>query len=140
MALTPRKEERAALIELLEAEWDTPDALASALLKESFRLLQERDLWGLAVDHAGLRVVYGPFATEGDVERAHKALGVGVGYVGKMYAAAGVLRQDVEPLLGLCAACAHPKGVHDHPKAWGRCMAGTTQKENPACPCKQYVK
>ena len=138
--LAPRKAEIVALVGLLERDWDTPEALASALLKHSFELIQARDLWGLAVDHAGLRIVYGPYATEGDVERAHKALGVGVGHVGRLYAAAGTARQDTEPLLGLCVTCRHPKGTHDHPKSMGYCLAGASHRDKPACDCKQYTK
>ena len=138
--ITPRKDEKAALVELLERDWDTPEALATAVLKEAFNLIQQRDLYGLAVDYAGLRVVYGPFATEGDTERAAKGLDGGVAFIGKMYAASGTTRPEDSPHLGACATCSHPKGTHDHPKSIGYCMAGATNRKQPACPCTQYVK
>ena len=140
MALTPRAAEKTAMVELLEGEWDSSDALATALLKKAFEVFQERDLWGLAVDYAGLRVVYGPYATEGDVGRAHKALAVGVGYVGRLHAAASTAtREDTQPTLGLCGGCGHVKGTHTHPRSMGYCLAGASHKDARPCPCQQYT-
>lgn len=131
MSFTPRKDERAVITALLEADYDTADALATAVLKRSFELLQQRDLVGLAVTFAGLTTAYGPFPSVGDAERAYKRHGVGVAYVAPLW---GVhrLTPDVLSAFDPDCTCHHNKGVHTHARSAGRCAV-------TRCDCTTYV-
>ena len=77
VTITPRKDEWAPVVEMFEsAEYDTPEALARAIVKHVAAQLLERD-WYLTVVKVGesaagdpLQVVYGLSATERQAENA----------------------------------------------------------------------
>lgn len=72
MAITPRKHETDAVVEILESgAFDDPGQMAAAIVKRVAQLIQERD----GKDGVGLYLVvlegapFGPFYTAGDAER-----------------------------------------------------------------------
>jgi hypothetical protein len=72
MAITPRKHETSAVVEILESgAFDNPDQMAGAIVKRVAQLLQERD----GKDGTGLYQVslegapFGPFYQEADAYR-----------------------------------------------------------------------
>lgn len=136
MTLTPRADERKALVELLEQDWEDADALAGALLKRAFELLQSRTLYGLRWNVGGGTLAVGPFAQERDAERWHKGQG-GEGAVALLHGPGRFPRP--EKTAPVVCTCGHPKGTHDHAKGKGWCWANTKDKNNRKCDCTQYV-
>lgn len=137
--ITPRKEERAAIAELLDAEFDSADALANAVIKKAFELFQVRRLYVVAAGNLeGPRALVGPFATMADAKRA----GDNGGYLLATPLTLWPIEflepiQDPDPLPA--CVCKHTKGEHDHQKGRGWCWAtGGSTKTGNACGCKAY--
>lgn len=67
MRLTPRKAEVDRVVEVLKSsEYDTPEAMAKAVLKLAGEVVAHRETW-LVVDWPAL---FGPFASANDAEKA----------------------------------------------------------------------
>lgn len=141
MALTPRAHERDAIVALLESDHESADALAGAVIKKAFELIQRRHLFtALVGDEQGVGV-YGPFATPADAERAARSADFGPSSVrvGRMWAPE-LLSLPVLVVAGMCGACGHPKATHEHQRGQGRCWALTARKNARGCACDQYVQ
>ena len=144
MSFIPRRNETDLLVGILEQTtpdgrpfWETPEELAKAVLKQSFTVIQSRSLVFVNWRVAGGHIQVGPFASQGDALRWHATVG-GEGTVHTL-TGPGVL-VDPRGAAAECAACGHAKGVHDHPKAYGRCMAGHVKIDGPGCECRAFVK
>ena len=139
MSLTPRKDEVAALVELLDLDWDSPEALAKAFLKRSFELIQQRTTYLVAVPNGQMSSVYGVFATAADAKRAGDASMFGRAFYVRPLWGTPELQENQEAGARLCKTCNHPKGLHDHPKTAGRCVQGVgPSKSIQPCTCTQF--
>jgi hypothetical protein len=142
--ITPRRTETDALVELLDKQtddghpfWETPEELAKALLKQAFTAIQGRSLVFVNWRVAGGAIQVGPFATQADALRWH----AGVGGEGTVHTLTGPgVLVDPRGASSACAACGHAKGLHDHPKAYGRCMADHKHIDGPGCACGTFTK
>lgn len=140
MTITPRKNEREAIVELLEMDHESAEALAGLVLKKAFELTQRRNLFTVLVGERDGVAVYGPFATPSDAGRAARSADFDPSKVrvGRMWAP-GLLTVSVPMEAGLCADCGHPKATHEHARGQGRCWALTADKNARGCVCNQYV-
>lgn len=144
MSFLPRKAEVTPLVDTLERQtddghpyWETPEELAKAVLKQSFTLIQGRSLVFVNWRVAGGAIQVGPFASQKDALRWHATVG-GEGTIHAL-TGPGVL-VDPQGTTAECAACGHSKGLHEHPKTAGRCMAGHKSINGPGCECRGFVK
>lgn len=136
--ITSRKEERQAIVALLESDsFESADRLADALLKQVFQLLQQRSLYGLRWGMGGGVVPVGPFATERDAERFYRERGSDApSAVCKLFGPDLFREPDLQ---NRSCTCGHVKALHQHEKGAGWCWAlgGTLKKGNP-CGCKAF--
>ena len=152
MPLVPRKAEIKQVVEVLEDPgYESADAMARALLKLTYRLLQERDWWVAGWQESNPREngvrwnhLYGPFASHTD---AYKALLIGVA-VGPDGVQRGIFKvngiaaaEDLlaaldsdESALDPTCTCGHRKSNHNVPGAGPGCYA-----PRHVCQCRQFT-
>jgi len=73
-----KKNEREALVELLDQDWDDVEELANAVFKQSVELFLARDLWLVWVGaDASKPQPFGPFLTRGQALKSigHEVIG-----------------------------------------------------------------
>lgn len=112
--MIPRKDEIAAVVKQLEADHASADAAARAVIKEFWRVFQQRDTWAIVVPlpEMGSVIMYGPFGDRGEATRGIKLLS---GIDGKYHiirlrpvGTAEVPQGDSR----YCPDCKHPKFAH----------------------------
>ena len=145
MALTPRKEEVSAVVEVLEFD-DHEDSvsMAKALIKVIAELLQQRDGYGVAIGLRtdDLRLPHGPFYTILEAKRVAKeaeARGL-VSFIAPLLGAGNALRDDEEAKAKRCI-CGHPAILHGSaikPKAVTSIGCGVYLRDKSKCSCKSY--
>jgi len=139
VSLTPRKEEKQVIIDLLETSFDSADKLAGAILKAAFDLFQQRDLYLLAasnrIEEKG--AAFGPYASERDAERASRDSVYGYGRAIPLWNV-GLLRAAPPSVDKEMCKCGHPRGTHEHPKTHGVCMANARSMKSRPCPCDTF--
>lgn len=132
--ITPRSAEVKALAELLESgEYETAEALAKAVFKLSYDLMLDRDwhLYGMRFSSGPTVVCWGPFSSEKEAERfagkltlaaddAVVNMAIPIFSVNRQLAK--VIEADTPPDRNPMCRCGHPKGIHEHDKAMGRCQ------------------
>jgi hypothetical protein len=141
MALTPRKDEVAAIAEILEdPEWASGEAMAKAVLKQAWELFQLRTTYayGWRDKGGGETYCWGPFLSESQVQKFGEKIGLTRGEHGAfMLSSPGALLERLEKgdsgNIITCTTCHHPIGAHEHPKLYGRCAV----KE---CTCQTATK
>lgn len=140
MSITPRKNEVAAVVKILEDE-SHPDATAAAkaVIKQVFALLQEREMAAFSwrIGPGAPVITWGPFTSPNEAQKWGSALSTGgEGLVTTLYSptalTARVLESE-EPRVGVCTTCGHPWGTHQHEKKKGVCMLDT-------CSCTYMTK
>lgn len=152
MALTPRKEETAALVEILESgAYDDPTQMAGALLKRSAQLLQERD----GKSGTGLYVVslggapFGPFYTAADAERFTRHADTELGLEGRTFRLWAPTTYDLDEkhqaqIKAEGCVCGHTRERHVEKKRrqgvqYAEC--GVWNRSTRAwCPCRNYQR
>lgn len=77
---TLKKDERAALIDIFDQEYESPEELAKVVWQTVGQCLRARDGWVAVLDFSGIQVAHGPFWREAD---ARKAAGEWAGAMGK---------------------------------------------------------
>jgi hypothetical protein len=133
----PRKAEIESLVSLLEGgEYETSTDLAKVLLRESARLLSERDAYGVAIGLKtdDLRIFYGPFYGKSEalkVAGAARDRGL-VAFVAPLVAPSRALSD--EEVVTSCQ-CGHVKS--QHAGKFGCCVMDKTRKEK--CPCPVFT-
>ena len=140
MKITPRKNEVAAVVELLEKEgYESADALAKDVIKKVAELFSEREFYALAwrENAAGLSLCWGPLTSDTEVTRFGEKLALGGQAVSvKLGSVASMLERHAsaeEGLSKLCTSCRHPHGTHRHEGKLGQCMVR-------GCKCKYDLK
>lgn len=145
MAITPRKEEVAAVIEVLESdEFESSEDMARALVKTIATALQNRDGYGVAIGLRSddLRIPHGMYFTILEAKRVVKeaeARGL-VAFIAPLLGAANALTEEVEATHKRCI-CKHPQILHGSaikPKAVTSIGCGVYLKDKTKCPCKTY--
>ncbi|WP_328742137.1 hypothetical protein OG436_13995 [Streptomyces caniferus] len=140
MRITPRKEEVAAVVALLEdPTFESADQLAKAIYKTAAELLQMRDLFALVHTwqdgHRGLN--FGPFGSEAEMKTfASKMAFGGTGKVVKLYSP-GVMLANVDGKKGWKGYCFHPECGHA-PFAHSAASAARGACQIPTCPCDKF--
>ena len=145
MAITPRKEEVAAVIEVLESdEHEDSTSMAKALIKVVAEQLQKRDGYGVAIGLRtdDLRIPHGPMWTILEAKRVVKeaeARGL-VAFIAPLLGAGNALTDEVEATHKRCI-CKHPAILHGSaikPKAVTSIGCGVYLRDKTKCPCKTY--
>lgn len=136
MKLTPRKNEVAAIVELLEKDgYETAEALAKDVIKKVAELFSEREFYALAWREGptGLSLCWGPLTSDNEVTKFGEKLALGGQAVSvKLGSVASMLECQAsaeEGLSKLCTTCHHPHGTHRHEGKLGQCMVR-------GCKCK----
>lgn len=140
MALTPRKDEKATIVALLESEeFDDADKLAGAVLKAAFDIFQHRNLYLLGASNAIDEPValFGPFASERDAERAARDAVYNYGRSMPLWTV-DLLNAAPPGVDKEMCKCGHPRGTHEHPKTAGICLAGAKTVKTRPCPCDHF--
>jgi hypothetical protein len=138
--LTPRKNEYAQVVKLLESDaYDSAEALAKDIIKTVADFLDDREWYALAWrDKLGpdaLSLAWGVFPSEVEARRFGEALAVG-GHAQavKLYSASEMVARskEADDLVGrsLCKNCGHPHGAHQHERRMGQCQVDR-------CGCKK---
>lgn len=144
MAITPRKEEVAAVVEILESdEHEDSASMAKALIKVIAAELQKRDGYGVAIGLRtdDLRIPHGPYFTILEAKRVAKeaeARGL-VAFIAPLLGAGNALREEEEAMHKRCK-CGHPAMLHGHsmkPKAMTSLGCGV-YRNKVKCPCATY--
>ena len=144
MAITPRKDEIAAVVAVLESdEHEDSASMAKALVRVVSELLQKRDAFGVAIGLPtdNLRLAHGPYFTVLEAKRVVKeanARGL-VAFLAPLLSADSALREEEEAMNKRCT-CGHPVQLHGSaikPKAWTTLGCGV-YKRNVKCPCAGY--
>ena len=143
--LTPRKEEVAAVVAILESdEHEDSTSMAKQLLKVIAEVLSKRDGYGVGIGLRtdDMRVPHGPFYNILDAKRTVKeaeARGL-VAFVAPLLGAGNALSEEGEAMNKRCV-CGHPVELHGQsvkPKALtslGCCV----YKNKVKCNCSVYV-
>lgn len=146
MALTPRKDEVAAVVAILESdEHDDSVSMAKAIVRAVSEALSKRDAIGVAIGLKSddLRNPFGPFwdsrsALKVKAEAESRGL---VAFLAPLYAPDSALSIEAEATNKRCK-CGHPKELHGSsitPKAvttLGCCVYHRHTKAK--CPCRGY--
>jgi hypothetical protein len=144
MAITPRKEEVQAVVDVLESgEFEDSADMARALVKVIAAELQKRDGYGVAIGLKtdDMRIPHGPYFTILEAKRVVKeaeARGL-VAFVAPLLGAGSALREE-EEAYGKRCVCGHPKELHGSaikPKAVTT-LGCATYRNKVKCPCKGY--
>ena len=119
------RDEQAAIVALLEAEYTSPEEAATAVFAGVVDIIMRRDSWGLGLDG----IAWGPFY---GLREVRKVAGVIGARIAKLYAPAPlVTRALVAPEnRQLCAECHHPRLAHiDRTWTW----KGEKWARQPGC-------
>jgi hypothetical protein len=120
--------------------WGEPKDLAAALLRETFRIIQQREKLYLVAAPFGRDkfTAFGPYAGQADAESAAKKSIYPDSQVFPIFGEQLMLPLEPSPT-GNCS-CGHPKGTHEHQKGRGYCWAqgGSIQAGNN-CGCKSFT-
>ncbi|KJK12551.1 hypothetical protein UB45_07690 [Terrabacter sp. 28] len=142
--ITPRKEEVAAVVEVLESgEFEDSASMAKELVKVIATELQKRDGYGVAIGLKSddLRLAHGMYWTILEAKRVVKeaeARGL-VAFVAPLLGASNALRDEEEATFKRCV-CGHPAALHGSaikPKAYTTLGCGV-YRNKIKCPCKSY--
>lgn len=138
MTFTPRKTEVEAVVDLLEQDFETPQALAKAILKEAFDIVQQRGLYLVAAPFGdGTFTAFGPYASATDAVKAASKSVYPDSQTFPIFGEQLMLPLDPAPL-EVCT-CGHPKGTHEHERGRGWCWAmGGSVKSGNNCGCTVY--
>lgn len=136
MKITPRANEVDPVVAILESdEYADAKAMAKAIIRQVATSLAERDWYVYTHRFGDLVVPWGPLASEAEVKKFAKTLGLGGKGLGiKVYSSERVLEHieaNATATLKLCGECSHVKGVHEHPKMGMACAVY-------GCHCKRY--
>lgn len=120
MAIIPRKPEISRVVEILESEHDSAEALAKVLIKTIYSMAQDREWVALAnrPDPKLPRVMlFGPFDSIKQAEKAGKAGTLtGTAEAFRLLSVSDVLTPMItERYEKSCATCGHPNLTHDWP-------------------------
>lgn len=136
--LRPRKEEKAAVLAILEStEYGSGEEMAEAVIKEVHRLFEQREWAALAwrdkLDGSGLSLAWGPFSSETEAARFGKNLAVGgTARAIPLSSIGSMLDTEARTSKGkakFCPNCSHPVGTHLHERQMGNCQVR-------GCKCK----
>src|SRR5690348_9149006 len=122
MRLTPRKAEVEAVVSILETdnEYDTLESMAKDIIETVYERFLEREWYAYGVQFDGLSIGYGPFTSANEAGKFRKRLALGLpDGLAKLYSPAGALDRLAEGEDSGktdCSVCAHPRGLHEHPK------------------------
>ncbi|XVV02792.1 hypothetical protein ACQPW3_36420 [Actinosynnema sp. CA-248983] len=142
MRITPRKDEVAAVVELLESDgYNSADALAKDVIKKVAELFADREFyaWVHRFGPGQLQLAWGPFTSDAEVVKFAKKAALGGESMSLKLCSTGAflerLGKNKTAPSERCAnpACGHIHGAHEHPKFGGRCAIR-------GCTCKQDVK
>lgn len=145
MALTPRRNEIAAVVSILESdEFDSPEEMARGIVKAVVEELSKRNGYGVGIGlrSDNLRIAHGPMYSILEAKRVVKeaeARGL-VAFIAPLLGAASALRDDEEAKAKRCV-CGHPQVLHGSaikPKAVTSIGCGVYLKDRSKCPCKGY--
>lgn len=153
MKVTPRKDEVAQMVEVLDQDHASIQDAAKAALKAAAEILSMRDLYLVAYRPTGVSRVfaYGPFSSPSEADRAFaKGLGIGGDYqvvtlrsaILQGWRAEG---QAGKPWKGFCAHCLHLEGDHlwatSGPARRDRCGHNVNMLEDHLrCYCPGYKR
>lgn len=138
MRVTPRKDEVAAVVELLESDqYDSANALAKDVIKKVAELFAKRDwyAWVWREHPDAFQLAFGPLSSESEASRLAKKVGLGgQNMTLHLYSTAAVLSKHGElPPSLFCTTCGHPDHAHEVPRYNGRCWI-------KKCGCKSLNK
>ncbi|WNV90279.1 hypothetical protein [Umezawaea sp. Da 62-37] len=142
MKITPRKDEVAAVAQLLESDgYDSAEALAKDVIKRVAEVLADREFyaWVHRFGPGQLQIAWGPFTSDAEVVKFAKKAALGGESMSLKLCSTGAFLTRLDKNRAVpstkCAdpACGHPHGAHEHPKFGGRCAIR-------GCGCKQDVK
>lgn len=138
MSIRPRKDEIARVVALLEQDgFDTPEDMATELIKTVAELFAEREAYAVGLDG----ISWFPWWDARSAGKAAESIG---GRVGKVYPSGPLERRLAsfsEPVQrGLCPDCNHPWPAHID-RAWreGKRKTGPTNPPGccvTGCPCE----
>ncbi|OKI45088.1 hypothetical protein [Micromonospora sp. CB01531] len=144
MRITPRKEEVAAVVAVLESDqYDSAQAMAKAVIKEVAELLDMRDWVALTHrfgDNGQLGLNWGPFGSAIEAQRLADKLALGGRFSVVRLGSPGLL---VANLLGAKRPtkdfCANPACLH---AAWTHSALGNSRGKCvlESCPCDEMKK
>lgn len=142
MRLTPRADEVEQVVAILESgEYEGPQAMAKALIKEVAEILAMRDWWALAHswDDGASGMNFGPFASEADAKGLAAKLACGGTAVNVKLHSAGQIVAQVDSKKGAKDFCQDPRCGH---AGWSHLMDGTTRGRCAldACSCRGWSK
>jgi len=132
MAIRTRKDERARILALLEADFPDGDKLADAILKEAYALLQQRDWYVFGAQLDTLTFPYGFFATSNEAVKAALVAGGPCAGVVRVLPAAKLAERmaELDKSTRPMCECRHPWDIHlDQAKTPGCPTRG--------CPCER---
>ena len=129
MKLTPRGNEVKAVVSLLESdEFETPEAMAKAIIKEIADLLSQRDFyaWVYRESPDAFYLPWGPFTSESEAKKfaAKYVMAMkGQHMILKLYSTAELTEQMGKHKLPdyFCTSCNHQLISHEHPKIQPKC-------------------
>ena len=144
MALSTRKDEISALVELLESgEHETAEELAKAVFRKSAELLAQRDGFGVAIGlpSDGMQLCHGMYYSILDAKRTvREAEARGLrAFIAPLLGAANALPEEVVATHKRCT-CGHPQALHwaaMKPKAMTSLGCGVFIRK-VKCPCKGF--
>jgi len=120
MKLTPRAPEVKAIVEILQSDdYETPEAMAKAVIKEVAEILAMRETWYALVIKGGAKAVnFGPYASDAEVKQvAAKVAGAAPEFHIARMGGSGLLAARLEGYnkrkwTNFCATCTHAKDLH----------------------------
>jgi ribosomal protein L37AE/L43A len=121
--------------------WDTPEELAKALLRETFKIIQQREqLYLVAAPFGdGKFTAFGPYAGAADAATAASKSIYPDSQVFPIFGEQLMLPDENVQPTGNCI-CGHPKATHEHQKGRGWCWAkGGSIKSGNICGCQLFV-
>jgi hypothetical protein len=128
------RDERAAMVALLEAEYASPEEAAESVFAGAAEILMRRDSWGLGLDG----IAWGPFYSLREVKKVAAVIGA---RIAKLYAPAVLVGKALGTFedVRYCPECQHPRLAHmDRSWKW----KGERWARQPGCcatncECKQ---
>ena len=143
MALTPRKEEVARVVQVIDSgSYDTPEAMARDLLKLASEILAERVTWvvGATLGEGPPFYFTGPFydtRSRDAFARAHKNTGMRFVNV-RVGPPNHTLLASYPTPLSPCVTCGHHQGTHS--AKFGCCAfkGPTGTRKRDQCDCRAY--
>lgn len=140
--LTPRKDEVRRVVEILESsDFETGEAMAKAIIKETYQILLERSWFALlwrtnTATGRDLSLSWGPFTSATEAERFAKKLEIGGTARALPLSSVAMMEAHVARTARgkakNCPNCDHPIGTHLHERRMGHCMVR-------GCKCKSMT-